>query len=67
LLEIAEYYSQEVSAADSSDPVIFEVEIPEDSLLNDSAAMDEPVLVSEERRNEAWKNISEKHPEWIIG
>lgn len=66
LYEIAEYYATCSCEDIGGSPIILELEIPEDQLCYDGAAMDEPVLVAEEQRDTSWEKAKDEHPDWIV-
>lgn len=64
--DLAEYYAEEQAEVDGGEPVVLLVTIPDVTLLRyDGAAMDEPVMVEEELRDDAWEETSRAHPEWV--
>lgn len=64
-LEVARYYASVVAENTNSKPLILEIEVQEDLLLYDRAAMDEPVLSSEKSRDRALEQAQLEHPEWV--
>jgi hypothetical protein len=64
-IKLAEYYADLTSEMDESSPVILEVEVNKNFLVYDKAAMDEPVLVPEKQRDQAWEKAAREHPEWV--
>ena len=64
-LEIAEYYAECSCHELGGNIVILKVEFDEENLRYDGAAMDEPVKVGENKRNEQWRLAEEEHPEWV--
>jgi hypothetical protein len=65
--ELAEYYAEEAVEAHGGEELVLKVSLKNTRALRyDGAAMDEPVMASEEERDEAWEEAGRKHPEWIV-
>lgn len=64
--ELAQYYADGMVEEEGGEPVVIQIrQIDQASLRYDSAAMDEPVMVSDERRDAAWDQAGKKNPKWI--
>lgn len=67
-LEVAEHYAEVAAEEDGSEPLVLWVEVAGAyDLRYDRAAMEEPVLVPEGRRDRAWDRAEAEHPEWVRG
>jgi hypothetical protein len=69
--ELARYYAEEIPynrriAYDYGVPIVLKVIVTDlNNLIYDSASMDEPIMASEEDRDEAWDKAAIEHPEWV--
>jgi hypothetical protein len=64
---IARHYAEQVAEEDGSEPVVFRLSVHPSELRYDGHAMDEPVMVSDDERDQAWGAAAEEHPEWLHG
>lgn len=70
-IDLAEYYAEQISSLenkyyDYGHPVVLEVIVRDtDKLRYDSRSMDEPVMISEDKRDSAWDEVALLHPEWV--
>jgi hypothetical protein len=63
---LAEYYAGESCEELGGQPIILKLrKIEYQYLLYDANAMDEPVMVDEAQRDDAWENAGKMHPDWV--
>ena len=64
--ELAQYYAEVAVDEEGGEPVVIQIrQIDQSSLRYDGAAMDEPVMASDERRDAAWNKATSEHPDWV--
>lgn len=63
--DIAWYYAEQAAEVDGTIPTVVTLDVNESQLRYDGAAMDEPVMASDDTRDAAWNTAAAEHPEWL--